>query len=101
VPSRKYSTYEIVDPRVANRDLVAHASRERDFLDDLGVHLVWSGVVALATRDGRVAGDEVGRRSISGNAVLPEMNQSNSWPVQKSTMFMTAPACCPWRTVLE
>src|SRR3954468_6869942 len=36
----------------------------------------------------------VGRRSISGTAVVLVMNQSNSCPVQKSTTFITTPACC-------
>ena len=56
------------------------------------------------------AGDDVsvvlpvtadGSRSMSVNAVSPETNQSKSWPVAKSTMFMTAPACWPWSTVAE
>jgi hypothetical protein len=40
----------------------------------------------------------VGRRSISGAARVLVKNQSNSWPVQKSTTFITTPACWPSRT---
>ncbi len=37
----------------------------------------------------------VGSRSISAKAVSDAMNQSNTCPVQKSSTFITTPACCP------
>ena len=36
-----------------------------------------------------------GRRSMRAKAVVPETNQSKSWPVLKSMTFMTTPACWP------
>ena len=85
-PSRKYSTVDLFGPRLYRIDTVCLEPGLTD-----AVLMSW--VYALSRPTFPLPVTSVGKRSIRAITWLLETNQSKSWPVAKSTMFNTTPAC--------